>query len=61
MSERWTSRRVLGWMSEDFSARGIASARLEAELYRHDSRVAESRERAVRRLQRRADKEEVET
>lgn len=30
--DRWTIRRVLAWMSEDFAERGIESARLDAEL-----------------------------
>lgn len=32
MSEAWTIRRVVAWSSDDFSARGIGSARLDAEL-----------------------------
>lgn len=32
VNEAWTIRRVLAWTAEDFAARGIASARLDAEL-----------------------------
>ena len=32
MSDSWTVRRVISWMSEDFAARGIGSSRLDAEL-----------------------------
>lgn len=31
-SEPWTVRRIVGWMAADFSARGIESARLDADL-----------------------------
>jgi release factor glutamine methyltransferase len=32
MSDAWTIRRVLSWTAEDFAARGIETARLDAEL-----------------------------
>jgi release factor glutamine methyltransferase len=32
MSEVWTTRRVLDWTTKDFAARGLPSARLDAEL-----------------------------
>jgi len=32
LSETWTIARVLGWATEDFKARGLESARLDAEL-----------------------------
>src|SRR6185436_17659068 len=32
VAEPWTVRSVLAWMASDFSARGIESARLDAEL-----------------------------